>query len=178
MHHAVGLSLALLLLAGCMEGPEPLQSPKTASLTGKTSFPPDLGRGEPRAETDVMMMYLPTEIQNVCVGMDPKFAYNSQSVEGADNKSLHVLAECMKTGALAGKSIRLIGHTDVRGSSPYNDALGKRRAEAVKMYLMKTGIPSERLVTDTVGKTGSLPPPEDWDRRVDFELVSEPVAGH
>jgi outer membrane protein OmpA-like peptidoglycan-associated protein len=161
-----------LLLAGCMTGPEPLQSPKSENLTGKTSFPPDLGRGEPRAETDVWMMYLPTEIQNVCVGMDPKFAYNSQGIEGQDNKSLRVLSECMKTGALAGKTIRLIGHADVRGGVPYNEALGKRRAEAVKMYLMKTGIPSERLVTDTVGKTGASPPPEDWDRRVDFEVVS------
>jgi outer membrane protein OmpA-like peptidoglycan-associated protein len=109
--------------------------------------------------------------------MDPKFAYDSQSVEGADNKSLRALADCMKTGPLAGKTIRLIGHADMRGSAPYNDALGKRRAEAVKMYLMKTGIPSERLLTDTVGKTGSSPPPEDWDRRVDFELVTESIAG-
>jgi hypothetical protein len=36
---------------------------------------------------------------------------------------------------------------------------------------MKTGISSERLITETVGKGGSSPPPEDWDRRVDFELV-------
>ena len=168
---AFRVACAALLLAGCMEGPEPVQSPKTENLNGKTTFPPDLGRGEPRTETDVMMMYLPTEIQTVCVGMDPKFAYDSQGVEGTDNKSLHVLSECMKTGPLAGKTLKLIGHADVRGTEPYNDRLGKRRAEAVKMYLMKTGIPSERLVTETVGKTGSSPPPEDWDRRVDFELV-------
>jgi outer membrane protein OmpA-like peptidoglycan-associated protein len=171
MKHVSRIVCAALLLAGCMEGPEPVQHPTNENLTGKTTFPPDLGRGEPRAETDVMMMYLPTEIQTVCVGMDPKFAYNSQGVEGTDNKSLHVLSECMKTGPLAGKTLRLIGHADVRGTDPYNDRLGKRRAEAVKMYLMKTGIPSERLVTATVGKTGSSPPPEDWDRRVDFELV-------
>ncbi len=171
MHHALRIVCAAVALAGCMAGPEPLQSPKVASLDGKTTFPPDLGRGEPRSETEVTMMYLPTEIQTVCVGVDPKFAYNSQGVESHDNKTLHVLSECMKTGPLAGKTIRLIGHADVRGTEPYNDRLGKRRAEAVKMYLMKTGIPSERLVTDTVGKMGSSPPPEDWDRRVDFELV-------
>jgi outer membrane protein OmpA-like peptidoglycan-associated protein len=172
MRSILRFTCAAFLLAGCMEGPEPLQSPKTENLAGKTAFPPDLGRGAPRAETDEMMMYLPTEVQTLCVGMDPKFAYNSQGVEGKDNKSLHVLAECMKTGPLAGKTLRLVGHADVRGSEPYNDRLGKRRAEAVKMYLMKTGIPSDRLVTATVGKTGSSPPPEDWDRRVDFELVN------
>ena len=170
-HSICRSAFAALLLAGCMAGPEPAQSPDTAALTGKTTFPPDLGRGEPRAETDQMMMYLPIEIQTACVGMDPKFAYDSQGIAGTDNKSLRVLSECMKTGPLAGKTLRLIGHADVRGTEPYNDRLGKRRAEAVKMYLMKTGIPSERLLTATVGKTGSSPPPEDWDRRVDFELV-------
>jgi outer membrane protein OmpA-like peptidoglycan-associated protein len=172
MPHAFRIVCAALLLTGCMAGPEPLQSPKTANLAGKTAFPPDLGRGEPRAETEETMMYLPTEIQTACVGLDPKFAYNSQGVEGTDNKSLHVLSDCMKTGPLAGKTIKLVGHADVRGTDPYNDRLGKRRAEAVKMYLMKTGIASERLITDTVGKMGSSPPPEDWDRRVDFELVN------
>ena len=171
MHIILRLACAALFLTGCMEGPEPAQSPKTENLPGKTTFPPDLGRGEPRAETEEFMMYLPTEIQTVCTGADPKFAYNSQGIEDTDNKSLHVLSECMKTGPLAGKTIRLVGHADVRGTAPYNDRLGKRRAEAVKLYLMKTGIPSDRLVTDTVGKTGSSPPPEDWDRRVDFELV-------
>jgi hypothetical protein len=39
------------------------------------------------------------------------------------------------------------------------------------MYLMKTGIPSERLITDSEGKSGALAPPEDWDRRVDFQVV-------
>jgi outer membrane protein OmpA-like peptidoglycan-associated protein len=164
-------AILLTLPAACMEGPEPAQSPKTETLSGKTSFPPDLGRGEPRAETDVMMMYLPTEVQTACVGMDPKFAYDSKGIEATDNKSLRVLSECMKTGPLAGKTLKLIGHADVRGTDPYNDRLGKKRAESVKLYLMKTGIPSERLVTATVGKSGSSPPPEDWDRRVDFELV-------
>ena len=62
-------------------------------------------------------------------------------------------------------------HRQLGVGGAYNDRLGKRRAEAVKMYLMKTGISSERLITETVGKVGSSPPPEDWDRRVDFELV-------
>jgi outer membrane protein OmpA-like peptidoglycan-associated protein len=123
MNPNVTFALSFLLVAGCMEGPEPVQSPNTANLTGKTSFPPDLGRGAPRAETDVMMMYLPTEIQSACAGMDPKFAYDSQSVEGADNKSLRALADCMKTGPLAGKTIRLIGHADMRGSATYNDGM-------------------------------------------------------
>jgi outer membrane protein OmpA-like peptidoglycan-associated protein len=171
MNRSYLLACAALVLAGCAAVPEPIQDPNSPPLLGKTTFPPDLGRGAPRAETEVTMMYVPVEIQHFCVGMDPKFGYAEAKVEPGDNHSLQVLAACMKEGALLGKTIRLIGHADVRGSVPYNERLGKKRAEAVKLYLMKTGIPSERLITDTEGKSGANPPPEDWDRRVDFEVV-------
>ena len=162
---------AVVALAGCAAGPEPHQSPNSPSLTGKTTFPPDLGRGAPRVESEVTMMYLPVEIQHFCGGMDPKFAFDSAGVEVGDNRSLRNLADCMKDGALAKRTIRLIGHADVRGSDAYNDRLGKKRAESVKLFLMKTGISSDRLITVTDGKQGATPPPADWDRRVDFEIV-------
>jgi outer membrane protein OmpA-like peptidoglycan-associated protein len=171
MHRASLLACAALFVAGCAAGPEPRQDPNSAPLTGKTTFPPDLGRGAPRAESEVSMMYVPVEIQHVCTGMDPKFAYDAAGVEVDDNHSLRVLAGCLKDGALAGKTLRLIGHADVRGSEPYNDRLGKKRAESVKLYLMKTGISSDRLITDSEGKSGATEPAEDWDRRVDFQVV-------
>jgi len=64
-----------------------------------------------------------------------------------------------------------VGHADVRGSDSYNDRLGLRRAEAVKLFLMKTGIPSDRLVTETRGKRDAKASPSDSDRRVDFEIA-------
>jgi len=174
MHRSYSIACAALVagcLAGCATGSAEYQSPNHPSLTGTTSFPPDLGRGAPRSETEVTMMYLPIEIQQVCTGMDPKFEFNSSGVESGDNRSLRNLAACMKDGALAGKSIRLIGHADIRGSDSYNERLGKRRAESVKLYLMKAGISPDRLVTVSDGKIGASPPPENWDRRVDFEIV-------
>jgi outer membrane protein OmpA-like peptidoglycan-associated protein len=156
---------------GCAPVPEPRQDPNSPLLTGKTTFPPDLGHGAPRFESEMSMMYVAVEIQHVCAGMDPKFAYDAAGVEVGDNRSLRILAGCMKDGALAGKTLRLIGHADVRGSEPYNDRLGKKRAESVKLYLMKTGISPDRLITDSEGKSGAVAPAEDWDRRVDFEIV-------
>ena len=40
-----------------MAGPEPIQSPKTAKLDGKTTFPPDLGHGASRAETELGFLF-------------------------------------------------------------------------------------------------------------------------
>jgi peptidoglycan-associated lipoprotein len=44
------------------------------------------------------------------------------------------------------------GHCDSRGSSEYNLALGSRRAEAVKDYLVNLGVPAGRLAVVSKGK--------------------------
>jgi peptidoglycan-associated lipoprotein len=44
------------------------------------------------------------------------------------------------------------GHCDSRGSSEYNLALGSRRAEAVKAYLMNLGLPASRITVVSKGK--------------------------
>ncbi|MGB7844489.1 MAG: peptidoglycan-associated lipoprotein Pal [Candidatus Acidiferrum sp.] len=44
------------------------------------------------------------------------------------------------------------GHCDERGSTEYNLALGQRRANAVKEYLVSLGIPADRILTTSWGK--------------------------
>ena len=48
--------------------------------------------------------------------------------------------------------ITIEGHCDDRGSTEYNLALGDRRANAVKQYLVGLGIPGDRLNTVSYGK--------------------------
>jgi outer membrane protein OmpA-like peptidoglycan-associated protein len=50
-----------------------------------------------------------------------------------------------------GPKLLIEGHTDKKGTAAYNMELSKRRAEAVKDYLVKEmGVPADRL--ETVGK--------------------------
>ncbi len=44
------------------------------------------------------------------------------------------------------------GHADERGTREYNFALGARRAEAAKAYLVARGIPAARIHTISYGK--------------------------
>ena len=44
------------------------------------------------------------------------------------------------------------GHTDERGTREYNLALGERRANAAKNYLVSLGIPAGRIRTVSYGK--------------------------
>lgn len=44
------------------------------------------------------------------------------------------------------------GHTDEQGTREYNLALGARRANSVKEYLVSLGVPDDRLQTVSYGK--------------------------
>jgi outer membrane protein OmpA-like peptidoglycan-associated protein len=48
--------------------------------------------------------------------------------------------------------VRLIGHTDPKGTDDYNDKLSMRRANAIKSYLTARGYPLDRIMTEGRGK--------------------------
>jgi peptidoglycan-associated lipoprotein len=72
--------------------------------------------------------------------------------------------------------VRLEGHCDERGSDEYNLALGEKRAQAARNYLMSLGVTADRLSVISYGKErpavqGSTE--EAWarNRRVEFVLT-------
>ena len=65
------------------------------------------------------------------------------------------------------------GHCDERGSVEYNLALGQRRAEAAKGYLVKAGVDMDRIRTVSFGKERPIDPAHNEDawamnRRAEF----------
>ena len=55
-----------------------------------------------------------------------------------------------------GKSITIEGHCDERGTRDYNIALGERRANAAKNYLVGLGVSAARITTVSYGKERPL----------------------
>ena len=73
--------------------------------------------------------------------------------------------------------IRIGGHCDERGSDEYNLALGNRRAQAAKQYLVSHGIDAGRIETQSWGEEKPLVDGHDesaWsqNRRAEFEAIS------
>jgi peptidoglycan-associated lipoprotein len=69
--------------------------------------------------------------------------------------------------------IQVEGNTDERGSAEYNLALGERRANAVKRYLVDLGVPASKLRTVSFGEERPAVQGHDesawrYNRRVDF----------
>jgi peptidoglycan-associated lipoprotein len=73
------------------------------------------------------------------------------------------------------KRVMLQGYTDERGSEEYNLALGERRANSVKQYLVDLGVPAARLDTVSFGESKPAVEGHDesawkWNRRVEFRV--------
>ena len=73
--------------------------------------------------------------------------------------------------------IRIAGHCDERGSDEYNLALGNRRAQSAKQYLVSHGIDASRIETQSWGEERPLVDGHDesaWsqNRRSEFEVTS------
>jgi outer membrane protein OmpA-like peptidoglycan-associated protein len=52
-----------------------------------------------------------------------------------------------------GVNVQIEGHTCAHGTEDYNMALGERRANAVKEYLVNEGISADRVTTISYGET-------------------------
>lgn len=75
-------------------------------------------------------------------------------------------------------TLRFAGHCDERGSNEYNLALGQRRAEAVRRYLMSYGLEEGRFETISYGEERPLVNAHNEDawaqnRRAEFEVTDE-----
>ncbi len=73
--------------------------------------------------------------------------------------------------------IRIGGHCDERGSDEYNLALGNRRAQSAKQYLVSHGIDAGRIETQSWGEERPAVDGHDesaWsqNRRDEFEVIS------
>jgi peptidoglycan-associated lipoprotein len=73
--------------------------------------------------------------------------------------------------------IRIDGHTDERGTDQYNLALGRRRADQAKRYLIDRGIDMSRIETTSYGRErpavqGSNEDAWSQNRRGEFQIVA------
>ena len=74
--------------------------------------------------------------------------------------------------------VQIEGHCDERGSIEYNLALGERRAQSVKNYLVQLGIDAARLSTISYGEEKPAAEGHDeaaWtkNRRAEFTLTNQ-----
>ena len=78
------------------------------------------------------------------------FDYNQYSIDDMDSTTLDLQATWLDENP--SRYILIEGHCDERGTREYNLALGERRANATKDYLISMGVSPDRLSVVSFGK--------------------------
>ncbi len=80
------------------------------------------------------------------------FAFDSAEISKSQKEILDAQIAFIKQNESFVKKVVVSGYCDERGSIEYNYALGERRANAVKKYLVKNGLQSSMISTVSYGK--------------------------
>ncbi len=107
---------------------------------------------------------------------DVHFDFDKYDFRGDDEDILKGNAAWLKKNP--GTKVQIEGHCDERGTSDYNLALGERRANHVKQFLISLGIASDRISIISYGEEKPLDPghtEEAWskNRRAHFVVLSK-----
>ena len=78
------------------------------------------------------------------------FDLDQSSLDGEDETVLRAHAQYLQRNP--GVRVTVEGHADERGTREYNLALGERRANAAKTFLVSQGIAEQRIGTISYGK--------------------------
>ncbi|MGV8920788.1 MAG: OmpA family protein [Pseudomonas sp.] len=79
------------------------------------------------------------------------FAFNKSDLTTEAKNQLIALMDRLKSANVV--SIKVIGHTDSRGTDVYNQKLSERRADSVATFLISQGLSAGKVSTQGMGKT-------------------------
>ncbi|WP_340588914.1 peptidoglycan-associated lipoprotein Pal [Erythrobacter alti] len=140
---AVTLSSALALSACKKDPPETTPPPPADVVTSPTPTPTSAPVGpQPGSQA---------HFSSAMMGADTiYFDTDRYNIDNEDMAALRRQAEYMLQ--YTGSTATVEGHADERGTRDYNLALGERRANAAKNYLVSLGVPATRLRTVSYGE--------------------------
>ncbi len=135
----LGLMAAVALVAACETAPSGGASAGGAGGAKTTS----------KAKT---MVVKPGSQEDLVVNVGDRvfFAFDKFNINAEARKTLELQAAWLKRNASV--TVTIQGHADERGTREYNLALGERRANAVKDYLITLGVNPQRIDTISYGK--------------------------
>ncbi len=91
--------------------------------------------------------------QEVALGV-VHFALDKATLSADNRKIVEANAQAIKAAASAVANYQVIveGNCDDRGTTAYNIALGQKRADEVKAYYVRLGIPADKIATVSYGE--------------------------
>lgn len=133
-YSALAFTAAFGLLAGCSSNQPTDEAPEAV---------------EPEAVETVEQAVIETVDEGIVIDTTFYFEFDSAQLTTAARAALMLHAEQLTSSP---RAVRLEGHADERGSREYNMALGERRADAVRKFLILQGVSAAAIEIVSYGE--------------------------
>jgi peptidoglycan-associated lipoprotein len=101
-------------------------------------------------EEEVVVVQPPAKMDDMVMKEDVYFDYDKSNLKPAAQENLLRKADWLRENSDV--TVTIEGHCDERGTNEYNLALGDRRSESIKAFLVNLGISASRLTTISYGE--------------------------
>jgi peptidoglycan-associated lipoprotein len=149
----LGAAVIALAVSGCARKQAAPETPTTEQA------PVDPTTGETVHPGDVELTELPAQQADLIAKAGSDTVYFGTDEHVLDDSAKATLA-AQARWLLANPNVRasIEGHCDERGTREYNMALGERRANAARDFLVSQGVPVSRLLVTSWGKERPVAP--------------------
>jgi peptidoglycan-associated lipoprotein len=147
----IGLvAVAAIAVTACGSRPKP-SFPTTPATQGQTQARPDAGVGQ-TTTPPVGQAVTPGSQQDFTVNVGDRVFFDYDQYEIRSDAQPVLEAQAAWLRRYPSVQVRIEGNADERGTREYNLALGARRANAVRDFLVGRGVTSNRISTISYGK--------------------------
>jgi peptidoglycan-associated lipoprotein len=146
------IAVAATSMAACASRPKPALSPTPAPAPAPTPPPP--APMAPPPSTSVT----PGSIQDFTINVGDLVYFDLDSYEVRSDATSVLAGQAAWLARYPNVMVRIEGNADERGTREYNLALGARRANSVREFLISKGVGPNRITTVSFGKEKPIDP--------------------
>ena len=150
------IGLAAASLAACASRPKPAGPAPVTSAPQAPSDP-----YTPPPSPGVSQGAIPGSVQDFVVNIGERVYFDTDQYEIRADAEPLLAAQAQWLSRYPSVRVRIEGNADERGTREYNLALGARRANAVRDFLVSQGVSGARIATLSYGKERPIDPGTD-----------------
>jgi OOP family OmpA-OmpF porin len=111
--------------------------------------------------TDVLLQPAPVratavKYDNTTLSASALFDYDKSVLKEEGKAALRAVDQSIKAKGANVVGVRVVGHTDSKGTDQYNMALSIRRAEAVRQYMISDGVAPSLIAASGEGESNPV----------------------
>ncbi|MDP1738664.1 MAG: peptidoglycan-associated lipoprotein Pal [Caulobacter sp.] len=144
-------------MAACATKPKPQPGP------GPSAGPGPAGPRGPGPAAPIDTRPIPGSVQDFVINIGDFVYFDLDRYDVRSDAAPVLDAQAAWLRQYPSVKIRIEGNCDERGTREYNLALGARRANAVRDYLVSRGVPASRITTLSWGKERPVDPGSNED---------------